>query len=217
MTPGAASAAAANGNMAARSPEEMKRAMEEMKKNPEMMKNMGEAREGPFLIYRSFHFCPIRYNDTDEHSHNTGAALTASPLSSPPQMMGTLSEEQLKEISRNAPPGMPQVTPELAKQAAEMMKAMSPEDMGRMMEMAQKMGPMAGMGMGAGGAGGDRAESGAAASSGAGMPQMTPDMMAKMGETMKDPKMMEARAIKHQEIFVPPFPLHCPSLSRSRN
>lgn len=207
MTP---AAAAAGANFGARTPEETRKAMEEMKKNPEMLKNMGEARapgEG-----RSVQLPPLNLSDAHDpttlftHALTPRLAFRATQRKRnghPPQMMSNMSEEQLKAISRNAPPGMPEVTPELAKQAAEMMKSMSPEDMERMMEMAQKMGPLAGMGGAGAGAGGDRAASGAAASgAGGGMPSITPEMMEKMGETMKDPKMMEVRTDGY--LFTPP-------------
>lgn len=107
-------------------------------------------------------------------------------------------------------PGGVKATPEMMKMSMEMMKNMSPEDMQRMMETAQKMGMgpggMGGMGgMGAMGgmgpaASGTRAASGAAGSPAAAgpamtpgqMPEMTPEMQAQMSTMMKDPAMMKS-------------------------
>lgn len=210
VTPAAAAAAAANGGFAGRSPEETKKAVEELKKNPEMLKNMGEARgresepPSPSALRpgsATFGIPPPAFARAAALLHPSQSPTRLPAPFRSAQMMGNMSEEQLKMLSQNRIPGMPEVTPEMAKQAAEMMKKMSPEDMSRMMEMAEKMGPLAG----AAGAGGERAASGAAASSGAGgMPQMTPEMMAQMGETMKDPKMMEARPGTRNPENAPP-------------
>jgi hypothetical protein len=74
------------------------------------------------------------------------------------------------------------LTPEMARQASEMFKNMSPDEMDRMMDMASKMQP----GMGAAASAG-RAGRGGGASGG---PSGPPDMAQAM-EAMKDPAAMK--------------------------
>ena len=70
-----------------------------------------------------------------------------------------------------------------------MFKNMGPEEMERMMAMAQSMHGMGGMGGMGGAAGGGVGGAG-------GMPAVSGDMMATMEKTMADPKMAEmARAV----------------------
>ncbi|KAG2428587.1 hypothetical protein HYH02_014289 [Chlamydomonas schloesseri] len=110
------------------------------------------------------------------------------------------------------PGGMPQMTPEMAKMAADMMKNMSPDDLAKMTEMASKMGmgPGGAAGMPAGGMAGmadmmknmkpeDIARMTEMASkmgmgpgaAGLGAGGKMPDM-GSMGAMMQDPKMMES-------------------------
>jgi hypothetical protein len=90
-------------------------------------------------------------------------------------MMANLSEEQIAQMtaaSSAAMPGMPKITPEMAQQAASMMKNMSPEAMDSMMDMATRM--QASGGLPAMGANGDAG--------------ISPDMMAQMQEQLKNPE-----------------------------
>ena len=94
------------------------------------------------------------------------------------EMMENMSEEQLEAMSKMAPgggAGMPKIDPKMAKQAAQMMKNMDSDAMKGMMDMAAKM-KESGLDPEAMGAGG----------------KPPADMMAKMAEQMKDPKMQEA-------------------------
>lgn len=101
------------------------------------------------------------------------------------EMMENATEEQLEAMSKMGAggAGMPKIDPKMAKQAAQMMKNMDPEAMSSMMEMATKM-KEAGLDPAAAGAGGAPG----------------PDMMSKMAETMKDPKMQEAMSSMMKNI-----------------
>ncbi|PNW86582.1 hypothetical protein CHLRE_02g092550v5 [Chlamydomonas reinhardtii] len=77
------------------------------------------------------------------------------------------------------PGGMPQMTPEMAKMAADMMKNMSPDDIAKMTEMASKMGMAPGGAAGAGAAG---LPPGGMAGMADMMKNMSPEDMARMTE-----------------------------------
>lgn len=105
---------------------------------------------------------------TEAFKANPGMAKMAA------EQMASMDDEQLAKLSEQMastgmPAGMPKLTPDMAKQAAGMLKNMKPEDMEALSSMAS--------GMQADGAGG----------SGGGMPDM-----AQVQEKMKDPKVRDA-------------------------
>jgi hypothetical protein len=107
------------------------------------------------------------------------------------EAMKNMTEEQLAAMASMTPPGMPKLTPEMARQASAMFENMSADEMDKMMEMASSMrGGMGGMG-GMGGAGGAGGVMTPPVMGAGGMPSLPADAMERMQEQMKDPAAMK--------------------------
>ena len=115
-----------------------------------------------------------------EQARMVAAQMRANPnmASEMTAAMENMTEEQMEAVSRQS--GI-KMSPEMLRSASAMMKGMSPEALSSMMEMSAKMG-LGGMGGGAGGEGPG------------GMPELTPDMMSKLQESLKDPDMIKNMA-----------------------